>query len=86
MLKSFNSASWRTVRDLSHKKIYIGQTNNLELRVAKHNDQKVKSTKDRGIWKLIYKETFKTRSEAMKNEKYLKSGPGRDYLKKLLDK
>ena len=60
---------------------YIGQTNNLELRIAKHNDQKVKSTKNRGIWKLVYKEEFITKSQALKKEEYLKSGAGRKYLK-----
>lgn len=65
---------------------YIGQTNNLELRVAKQNNQKVKSTKNRGIWKIIYSKSFNSRSEAMRQEEYLKSGTGRKYLKKLLNK
>ena len=65
---------------------YIGQTNNLELRIDKHNGQKVKSTKNRGVWSLIYKKKFQARSEAMRYEEYLKSGSGRAFLKKLLDK
>jgi len=65
---------------------YIGQTNNWKLRIEKHNSQKVKSTKNRGIWKLIYKKGFKTRSEAMRHEEYLKSGAGRRYLKELLNR
>jgi len=65
---------------------YIGQTNNLELRIAKHNNQKVKSTKNRGVWSMIYKVKLQTRSEAMRHEKYLKSGAGRIFLKKLLNK
>ncbi|MBI2621155.1 MAG: GIY-YIG nuclease family protein [Candidatus Levybacteria bacterium] len=65
---------------------YIGQTNNWQLRVKKHNSQKVKSTKNRGVWNIIYKLGFKTRSEAMRHEEYLKSGAGRKYLKELLDR
>ncbi|MBL8005979.1 MAG: GIY-YIG nuclease family protein [Ignavibacteria bacterium] len=46
----------------------LGQANNLESRVRKHNSNKVFSIKNRGTWKLIYFEEFKTRSEAMKYE------------------
>lgn len=63
---------------------YIGQTNNLNLRIAKHNNQKVKSTKNKGVWNLIYKEIFVSRSLAMKKEEFLKSGAGRKYLKEIL--
>ena len=63
---------------------YIGQTNNLGLRIAKHNDQKVHSTKNRGVWKLIYKEEIKIRAEALRKEEYLKSGAGRKFLKEIL--
>ena len=65
---------------------YIGQTKDLKLRIEKHNNQKVKSTKNRGVWRLIYKEKLKTRSEALRREEYLKSGAGRKLLKVLLRK
>ena len=63
-------------------RIYIGQTNNLDFRVDKHNFGLIKSTKRYVPWKLIYYETYGTRSEAMKREKYLKSHIGRDYIRK----
>ncbi len=74
---------WVYVLENKEGRWYIGQTNNLELRLAKHNNQKVKSTKNRGFWNIIYKEKFETRSEALKREEYLKSGAGRKLLKKL---
>ena len=77
---------WVYVLENEKGRWYIGQTNNLELRIERHNNQKVKSTKNRGYWKLIYKERFKLRSEALKREKFLKSGAGRAFLKKLLGK
>jgi len=63
---------------------YIGQTNNLRLRFSKHIGQKVKSTKNRGKWNIIYKESFSSRSLAMRREEYLKSGAGRKFLKEIL--
>ena len=65
---------------------YIGQTNDLVARIRRHNDQKVKSTKNRGHWNIIYKEELLTRSKALKREEFLKSGVGRKFLKELLNK
>lgn len=65
---------------------YIGQTNNLRVRINRHNTDMVRSTKNRGVWKLIYKEEFADRYSAMRKEEYLKSGYGRRFLKDLLKK
>ncbi|MDD5415852.1 MAG: GIY-YIG nuclease family protein [Candidatus Daviesbacteria bacterium] len=70
-------------------KIYIGQTGNLESRLARHNGllpSKIKSyTKiNKGPWNVVYKEEYNTRQEALKREKYLKSHIGRDWLKNIL--
>ena len=54
-------------------RLYIGQTSNLELRLRRHNEGKVFSTKNRGPWQLIHSETFATRSAAMTQEKRLKA-------------
>jgi len=37
-------------------------------------------------WELIYKEEFDNKTEALKREKWLKTGVGREYLKKILEK
>ena len=53
-------------------KTYVGYTNNLKQRIAKHNANKgAKSTRGR-YWKLIYKKKFETKSEAMRFEYCLK--------------
>lgn len=67
-------------------KIYIGQTSNLEKRLARHNgDLPSKSGSytrvNKGVWKVVYKEGYTNRLEALKREKYLKSHVGRDWLK-----
>lgn len=62
--------------------IYIGITNNLERRFKQHNIGKNFSTKYRTPFKLIYKEEYENRKEARKREKFLKSGCGREWIKR----
>ena len=51
---------------------YVGYTNNINKRLKLHNNSKgAKFTKGKK-WKLIYKKTFSTKSEAMKYEHVLK--------------
>lgn len=71
-------------------KIYIGQTDNLELRLRRHNgtlpDNKRSYTRlNKGPWKVVYQEVFSTRSEDIKREKYLKSHHGRDWIRTFID-
>jgi putative endonuclease len=54
-------------------RFYIGQTNNLDARLRRHNEGKVFSTKNRGHWQVIFNRPFATRSEAMMAESFLKS-------------
>ena len=64
MIKSISSATNKT---------YVGYTNNLILRLKKHNSNKgAKSTKGYK-WLLIYNKKFKTKSEAMSYEYKLKN-------------
>ena len=63
--------------------IYVGLTNNPKRRIKQHNDGKEKTTKPYKPFNLILLERFESRPEARKREKYLKSGIGKEYLKKL---
>ncbi len=63
------------------KYIYVGLTNNLERRVNQHNLGKEKTTKPYKPFKLIHYEELKTRPEARKREKFLKSGCGKEWIK-----
>ena len=63
-------------------KKYIGQTEDLSLRLEQHNSDYFQSyTNNKGPWELIHSECYATRSEALLREKYLKSGSGRDWIK-----
>ena len=54
------------------KKTYVGYTNDLISRLAKHNSNKgAKSTKGYK-WKIVYKKKFLTKPQAMSYEYYLK--------------
>jgi len=63
--------------------LYKGFTSNLSERLESHN-QGCRWTKGRGPFKLLYQEEYATKSEAMKREKFLKSGKGREFLKNTL--
>ena len=51
---------------------YVGYTNNLKKRIVLHNRSKgAKFTRGRK-WKLIYKEKYKSKKEAISREYYIK--------------
>ena len=57
----------------SSGRLYIGQTNNLPDRIYRHNSNQSLSTKNKGLWKLIFSKEFDSRSEATLLERKLKS-------------
>ena len=63
---------------------YVGQTANLERRLAEHNNPGHNpskfTTKHAGPWKLIHHEEYATRCEAMQRERWLKTRSGRRWL------
>lgn len=69
---------------LKDKQFYVGYTSNLQVRVAKHKKRLVFSTKTRLPMVLIYYEASRFFPDARAREKYLKSGPGRRYLRNRL--
>ena len=67
-------------------KYYVGQTEDIDIRLRQHNDHTFKSYTARfpGEWKLIHRVSVATRSEALKREKGLKSGSGREFIKTII--
>jgi putative endonuclease len=63
---------------------YIGFTQDLKLRFDPHNKGRVKSTKGRRPFKLIYYEACFSRNDASHREKYLKTYHGKAYIIKRL--
>ena len=57
-------------------KQYIGHTANLEDRLEEHNRGAVTATKMLRPWRIEWFCGFRTKTEAIKFERYLKSGSG----------
>jgi putative endonuclease len=70
---------------LKDRKLYIGQTNDLRRRFLEHCRGKNFSTCHRRPLKLIFAEAFLTRAEVERREEWLKSGAGREELKRILE-
>lgn len=63
---------------------YTGCTKNVRERFKLHSANQVASTKGRGPFKVIYFEGSQDKSDCFAREKFLKSGPGKRYLKNRL--
>ena len=63
----------RSLKDGIH---YVGQTGDLTRRLKEHNQGRVRWTKQHVPWRVIYREEFDSRSEAIRREHFLKSPKG----------
>jgi len=61
-------------------RFYIGQTQDVPERLTYHNANYSKSLKNRGPWRLVYTEPYKTRSEVVLRERQLKSWKDRPQI------
>ncbi|OGE74397.1 MAG: hypothetical protein A3I07_00375 [Candidatus Doudnabacteria bacterium RIFCSPLOWO2_02_FULL_42_9] len=69
------------LKSLKDLKLYIGWTVDLQERVDKHNKGLVEATKARIPFELVYYEACLSKENAIKREKYFKTGFGRRFLK-----
>jgi len=66
------------------RRFYTGSTPDLKRRFAQHCDAKVNSTKARRPLRLVYYEACLQKDDAIRREKYLKTGMGKRYLRNRL--
>ena len=71
------------MKDLS---FYVGQSNDLDYRLSKHNDGFSKYTSSKMPWRLVYFEMFETRKEALQREKEIKRMKSNKYILQLIAK
>ena len=64
------------LQSLKDGRCYVGLTSNIDKRLAYHNAGRVRSTKLRIPFKLLYTEKFSTRIQAREREKFFKSYKG----------
>lgn len=72
------------LQSLVNGRHYTGSTDDIERRLKEHNAGKSKYTSLTRPFKLIYSEKLETRLEARRRELFLKTGKGREILKKIL--
>lgn len=66
---------------LTHDKIYIGYTSNLEQRFLSHNELGKKGyTVKYRPWEIAHTEVFATKADAAAREKSLKTAAGRRFV------
>ncbi len=66
-------------------KFYIGHTNNMQARLEKHLQGTTRFTSQVKDWQLVYSEDYKTKSEAMKRENYIKKMKSRKFIIELIN-
>lgn len=65
--------------------LYVGCTNDLKKRIKEHNDGLVFSTQGKRPYVIIHYEAFLHKKDAYLREKWLKTGWGRNQIKKILE-
>ena len=63
---------------------YAGSGKDALERLRRHNKGDYRFTKGHRPWRLIYKENYGSRSEAVQRERFLKSGQGRKFLDEVI--
>ena len=69
----------------TRNRYYIGSCANLEIRLNRHNAGATQSTKNGRPWKMVYHESFPSKTDAIKREIYLKKMKSRIYVEKLIE-
>ncbi len=64
--------------------LYVGLTNDLKKRFKLHNEGKVYATHRRRPLKLIFYEAHLNKYDAAKREKFLKTGWGKNWIKRTI--
>ncbi len=72
------------IKSLSNGDLYVGICKDLTKRLHEHEKGKNRYTKGLRPWKLVHTEKFPDWQSARDQEKYYKSGSGKEKLKSIL--
>ncbi|OGJ55939.1 hypothetical protein A3D88_00895 [Candidatus Peribacteria bacterium RIFCSPHIGHO2_02_FULL_52_16] len=72
------------LRSIPYGQLYVGYTTDMRQRLEAHNKGNVTSTKGKRPWKLIFAESYISKDDALRREKYLKTTQGKIALKHML--
>jgi putative endonuclease len=70
--------------DIASGQIYVGMTNDIERRLGEHRRGQSFYTRRFKEFKVMYTENFENYTDGRKQEKYLKNGSGKEFLKTLI--
>ena len=65
---------------------YVGYSEDVVRRLEQHNAGKVKATRYRKPYRLVYQETYLTETEARQREHYIKSQKSKKFIEGLIGK
>jgi len=71
------------LRSLQDGTFYVGATDNINERIKQHNRGESLSTKKKTPWELMRVEKYDSKTLALKRERFLKTGKGREALRNL---
>ena len=74
------------IQSQKSERYYIGHTQDILIRLSYHNNGKVKATKNKGPWVLVYFEEYETKLEANRRELEIKAKKSRKYIEALINK
>ena len=74
------------LKSLKDGRFYIGSTPDLDDRLKRHSEGRVKATKHRRLLELVYSEKYSNLAEARKREYQIKREKSRKYIERLISK
>ena len=72
------------IQSLKDHSFYIGYTSNLQQRLDKHNKANKGYTASKKPWRIVYFESFESKTEALKREKFIKAQKSRAFIEMLI--
>lgn len=72
------------IMDKLNGSFYTGMTSNLRQRLAEHKRGKTQTTAKMDVLELVFFEAFKSKIDAIRREKYLKTSKGRSSLRQIV--
>ncbi len=71
------------LKSLYEEGYYVGNSEHVSVRLIQHNQGRVRSTKSKRPWVIVYQEVFPTKQDAYRRELQIKSYKGGEGFKKL---
>ena len=72
------------LRSQKESSYYIGHTRDLDSRLQRHNQGRVKYTKSKRPWDLVYFEEYPDRARAMAREQEIKGRKSKEFIDSLV--